>query len=133
MGVDAVRLLLDTHTLLWWTTEKPGLSANARSLLSSLESEVLVSAASAWEVATKARMGKLPGAEAFAAEFTQRVGKLGFRKIPISVEHAQRAGLLPGLHKDPFDRMLIAQALAEDIPIVSNEQLFDEYHVRRIW
>jgi PIN domain nuclease of toxin-antitoxin system len=78
-------------------------------------------------------LGKLPGAEVFAAEFPERVRKLGFRELTISIEHGQRAGLLPGDHKDPFDRMLIAQAQAENIPIVSNERIFDAYRVRRIW
>jgi PIN domain nuclease of toxin-antitoxin system len=128
-----VRVLLDTHALLWWAINDPALSRKARTVLANLESEVFVSAASAWEVATKVRLGKLPGAEHFAAEFAVRIGRLGFRQLPIQVEHGQRAGLLPGAHKDPFDRMLIAQAQAENMPIVSNEKVFDKYHVRRIW
>ena len=84
-------------------------------------------------MATKVRIGKLPGAEAFVMEFAARIGQLGFRQLAISVEHGQRAGLLPGVHRDPFDRMLIAQAQAENLPIVSNEELFDEYRVQRIW
>jgi PIN domain nuclease of toxin-antitoxin system len=128
-----VRVLLDTHALLWWTLDDPKLSGKARSVLSSFESEVFVSAASAWEIATKVRLGKLPGAEAFVSEFPARMEILGFRELAISIEHGQRAGLLPGEHKDPFDRMLIAQAQAENLPIVSNEQVFDTYRVRRIW
>ena len=128
-----MRVLLDTHTLLWWASGNSALSRRATAILSSFESEVFVSAASAWEIATKVRIGKLPGAEAFAAEFPSRVERLGFRELAISIEHAQRAGLLPGTHKDPFDRMLIAQAQAENMPIISNERLFDTYHVRRIW
>jgi PIN domain nuclease of toxin-antitoxin system len=128
-----VRVLLDTHTLIWWATGDPKLSPDARSLLSSFDTEVFVSAASAWEVSTKVRIGKLPGAEMFAAEFPARIGRLGFRELAISVVHGQRAGLLPGTHKDPFDRMLIAQAQAENMPVVSNERIFDEYHVWRIW
>jgi PIN domain nuclease of toxin-antitoxin system len=128
-----VRVILDTHTLIWWALDDPKLSRKARSILSSFETEVFVSAASAWEIATKVRLGKLPGAEAFAAEFPARVERFGFRVLAIQLEHGQRAGLLPGDHKDPFDRMLIAQAQAENLPIVSNERLFDTYHVRRIW
>ena len=79
------------------------------------------------------RLGKLPGAEALAADFPSRVQLLGFRELPITVEHGQRSGLLPGTHKDPFDRLLIAQAQAENMPIISNEKIFDEYRVRRIW
>jgi PIN domain nuclease of toxin-antitoxin system len=79
------------------------------------------------------RIGKLPGAEMFAAEFPARVERSGFRELPILIEHGQRAGLLPGTHKDPFDRMLIAQAQAENMPIVGNDRVFDDYHVWRIW
>ena len=128
-----MRVLLDTHALLWWVQDDPQLSRKARALLASFDTEVYVSAASAWEIATKVRIGKLPGAEAFASEFTERLLRLSFRELPISVQHGQRAGLLPGTHKDPFDRMLIAQAQAENLPILSNERIFDEYHVRRIW
>jgi PIN domain nuclease of toxin-antitoxin system len=128
-----VRVLLDTHALLWWTQDDRRLSRKARSALASFDTEVYVSAASAWEIATKVRIGKLPGAEAFAADFPARLKALSFRELPITIEHGQRAGLLPGAHKDPFDRMLIAQAQAENLPIISNEELFDEYLVRRIW
>ena len=128
-----MRVLLDTHTLLWSALDPTKLSRKARTLLESFDTEVLVSAASAWEMATKVRLGKLPGAEAFAMEFAARIDRLGFRQLAISVEHGQRAGLLPGAHRDPFDRMLIAQSQAENIPIVSNERLFDEYRVQRIW
>ena len=68
-----------------------------------------------------------------AQDFSARIERLGFRELPITVAHGQRAGLLPGSHRDPFDRMLIAQAQAEDLPMVSNEEIFDEYRVRRIW
>lgn len=128
-----MEVLLDTHALIWWTLDDPKLSAKARSLISSFDTTVFVSAASAWEMATKVRLGKLPGAEAFVSEFQTRVGRLGFRELAISIEHGQRAGLLPGEHKDPFDRMLIAQSQAENIPIISNEQVFDTYRIRRIW
>jgi len=128
-----MRVLLDTHTLIWWATDDPKLSRKAQAILSSLETDVFVSAASAWELSTKVRIGKLPGLEVFAAEFPARIRALGFSDLAIQVEHGQRAGLLPGNHKDPFDRMLIAQAQAENMPIVSNERVFDAYHVRRIW
>jgi PIN domain nuclease of toxin-antitoxin system len=128
-----VRVLVDTHTLIWWAVDDPKLSRKARAVLASFDSEVFVSATSAWEVSTKVRLGKLPGLEAFAADFRRRVQQLGFAELAIQVEHAQRAGLLPGDHKDPFDRMLIAQAQAENLPIISNERVFDTYHVRRIW
>ena len=128
-----MRVLLDTHTLLWWATNDPRLSRKAATVLSSFQTEVFVSAASAWEVAAKFRIGRLPGAASMAADFSPRIKQLGFLELAITVEHGQRAGLLPGEHKDPFDRMLMAQAQAENMPIVSNEKIFDAYQVRRIW
>jgi PIN domain nuclease of toxin-antitoxin system len=128
-----MRALLDTHALLWADLEPDKLSRRARSLLQSFSNEILVSAASAWEIATKVRLGKLQHAARLAAELPERLNQLGFRPLPVTIEHAQRAGLLPGPHRDPFDRMLIAQAQAENLPLVSNERLFDAYGIRRIW
>jgi PIN domain nuclease of toxin-antitoxin system len=101
--------------------------------MSSFDNEVFVSAASAWEIATKHRLGKLPDADAVAGNISAIVEQLGFRALPISLGHAERAGALPGEHRDPFDRMLIAQSQAENLPLVSNERLFDDYAIRRIW
>jgi PIN domain nuclease of toxin-antitoxin system len=126
-------VLADTHALLWWAIGDSRLSRRAKTVLSGLETEVLVSAASAWEVCTKVRLGKLPGAEMFALDFAARVRRMGFHELPVNVEHGQRAGLLPGDHRDPFDRVLIAQSLAENLPVVSNEKLFENYGVQRIW
>lgn len=92
-----------------------------------------MSAASAWEIATKVRLGKLPTAADLAADFAGQLEREGFGMLPISGEHAIRAGLLPGDHKDPFDRMLIAQSQAENLALISNEEVFDLYGVRRIW
>jgi len=128
-----MRVLVDTHALLWAVTGDRRLSRRAHSALASLDNEVLVSAASAWEVCTKFRLGKLPDAESLVSDFSRIIEQLGFYPLSISLEHAQRAGNLPGAHRDPFDRMLIAQAQAEDLPLVSNERLFDSYGVRRIW
>jgi PIN domain nuclease of toxin-antitoxin system len=102
-------------------------------MIASTNNAVLVSAASAWEIATKLRLGKLPTAADLVAGFGRQLEMEGFQVLPISADHAVRAGLLPGPHKDPFDRMLIAQAQAENIPLVSNEILFDSYGVRRVW
>ena len=98
-----------------------------------MRNTVLVSAASAWEVATKVRLGKLAGAAGLAADFASYIEREGFEPLPISMDHAARAGLLAGAHKDPFDRMLIAQAQAENLALVSNEDVFDAYGVRRLW
>jgi PIN domain nuclease of toxin-antitoxin system len=128
-----LRVLIDTHALLWADAEPQRLSARARSLIESFTTEVFVSAASAWEIATKVRIGKLPQAAAFSAEMPRRVEMLGFSPLTVTLEHALRAGQLPGPHKDPFDRMLIAQAQAENLPLISNERIFDAYGIRRIW
>ena len=128
-----MRVLIDTHVLLWADAEPGRLSARARSLVESFSTEVFVSAASAWEIATKVRIGKLPQAAAFSAEMARRLEMLGFSPLAVTLEHAIRAGQLPGPHKDPFDRMLIAQAQAENLALISNERVFDGYGIRRIW
>lgn len=128
-----MRVLLDTHTLLWAGLSPERLSRNARSLLASFSTQPLVSAASAWEIATKVRIGKLPGAAHFSAELGKRLELLGFVPLAISLEHARHAGSLPGAHRDPFDRMLAAQALTEDVPLVSRDHNLDVWGVRRIW
>jgi PIN domain nuclease of toxin-antitoxin system len=125
--------LLDTHALLWWLADDPALTRTARKIIGETKNVILVSAASAWEIATKVRLGKLPTAADLAADFAGHLEREGFQTLEISANHAIRAGLLPGLHKDPFDRMLIAQAQAENLPIVSNEFPFDSYGVRRFW
>jgi PIN domain nuclease of toxin-antitoxin system len=128
-----LRVLIDTHALLWADIEPRRLSTKARTLLEAFSTDVFVSAVSAWEIATKVRIGKLPQAAAFSAEMPRRLEMLGFRPLAVTMEHALRAGQLPGTHKDPFDRMLIAQAQAENLALVSNERLFDAFGIRRIW
>jgi PIN domain nuclease of toxin-antitoxin system len=128
-----MRVLVDTHALLWAVTGDRKLSKRAHSVLASFANEVFVSAASAWEITTKHRLGKLPSAGELVADFARIVEQLGFQPLPISIDHAQRAGNLPGDHRDPFDRMLIAQAQSENLALVSNEQIFDHYGIKRIW
>lgn len=128
-----MRVLLDTHTLLWWLTDDPALSSAARRAIARRGNTVLVSAVSAWEIGTKVRLGKLPGAEDLAADFAGIIEREGFEPLEISIEHGIRAGLLPGPHKDPFDRMLAAQCQAENLPVIGNDSQFDIYQVRRLW
>lgn len=125
--------LLDTHALLCWLSDDPGLSKHARKIIADTKNIVIVSAASAWEIATKVRLGKLSSASDLASDFTGQMDREGFQSLAISAEHGIRAGLLPGPHQDPFDRMLIAQAQAQNMPIISNEAIFESYGVRRIW
>jgi len=128
-----LRVLLDTHALLWWLSDDAALTRSARRTIADTKNTMIVSAASAWEIATKVRLGKLPTANDLAADFSGHLDRDVFQLLAISAEHGIRAGLLPGPHKDPFDRMLIAQAQAENMPIISNEILFESYGVRRIW
>jgi PIN domain nuclease of toxin-antitoxin system len=128
-----MRLLIDTHALLWWLSDDPALSRAARQAMGATSNVLLVSAASAWEIATKVRLGRLPGAEELAADFRAILDQEGFATLDITPEHAIRAGLLPGPHKDPFDRMLISQSQAENLPMVTHERLFESYGVRRVW
>jgi len=128
-----VRALLDTHALLWWFSDDPALTRPVRKIIGDMKNTVVVSAASAWEIATKVRLGKLPTGAGLAADFSGYIEREHFQLLAISVEHALRAGLLPGSHRDPFDRMLIAQAQAENLPILSKEVIFDAFGLRRIW
>jgi PIN domain nuclease of toxin-antitoxin system len=128
-----VRLLLDTHVLLWWLGGDDQLSAAARSAIADDGAEVMVSAASAWEITTKHRLGKLPGAAAIVPDIAGAITDQGFTELSISLRHGQVAGALPGPHRDPFDRMLIAQAMLENLVLVSNELPFDAYGVSRLW
>ena len=128
-----MRALLDTHALLWWLADDPELTRAARKIIAETKNTLMVSAASAWEIAIKVRLGKLPTAGDLAEDFSGQVEREGFQLLAISAEHGIRAGLLPGPHKDPFDRMLIAQAQAENMPIISKEVSFEYYGVRRLW
>jgi PIN domain nuclease of toxin-antitoxin system len=128
-----VRLLLDTHAFLWWLAGHPSLSKRARTEIDSSGSDVFVSAASAWEIATKYRLGKLPEADLVALDVTSTIESQQFTSLAVSVRHGQAAGALPGSHRDPFDRMLVAQAMLEDLTLVSNERAFDVYGVKRLW
>jgi PIN domain nuclease of toxin-antitoxin system len=128
-----MQLLLDTHTFLWWLAGDEALSAAARTAISEEGNDIFVSAASAWEIAAKHRIGKLPNVAAIVADLDQAAADQGFVGLPISLRHGQAAGALPGPHRDPFDRMLIAQAMLEKLVLVSDEQPFDAYGVARLW
>ena len=128
-----MRILLDTHAFLWWLAGNRSLASRARDAIVGDETVVFVSAATAWEIATKVRLGKLPGAVSIAGDILGSIQAQGFAPLSVTVRHGQRAGALPSLHRDPFDRMLIAQAILEDCALISNEQRFDAYGVNRLW
>ena len=128
-----MRLLLDTHALIWWLAGDEKLGRRAWETISDEANLVVVSAASAMEVATKFRIGKLPDAALLAQGFEVIIASQGFTELGISVRHARLAGEMGIDHKDPFDRLLIAQALSEDLVLVSNETRFDDFAVKRVW
>jgi len=128
-----MRLLLDTHALLWWLDGDRRMSKRARTLVGRDANDVFVSAASAWEISTKSRLGRLPGAADVAADIPGAVANQGFLPLAITLQHAQRAGQLTTPHRDPFDRMLAAQALIEGLPIVSNDEALDVFELTRLW
>ena len=128
-----MRVLLDTHALLWWLDGDKRLPLRVRRLIGDGTNAILVSAASAWEISTKFRLGRLPGAADVASDVGASIAEQGFTELDITIRHAQRAGGLVIPHQDPFDRMLIAQSQMEDLPLVSIEEWFDDFGVTRIW
>jgi PIN domain nuclease of toxin-antitoxin system len=128
-----VNVLLDTCTVLWATLSPGSLGSNAQQIIADEENVILVSAVSAWEISTKVRLGKLPGAEKLERDYLKVMNDAGYTLLAIDTESALRAGRLPGEHRDPFDRMLAAQAIALDIPILSPDPQLDGFGVRRIW
>lgn len=128
-----MNLLLDTHAFLWWIAGDPALSGPARAAIGDDSNTVFVSTASAWEIATRFRIGKLPGIAPIAADLAAVLAAQGFVPLPITFAHGQAAGTLPGPLRDPFDRMLIAQAMLDSMVLVSNEPGFGAYGVRRLW
>ena len=128
-----MRLLLDTHALLWWQTGDDRLSARARAAIADEANEILVSAASAWEIATKARLGKLASVPQAAARFAELVRADGFLALPITQAHALRADGYAPPHRDPFDRMLAAQSELESVPLVTNDPAFEAFGTRTFW
>ena len=128
-----MRLLLDTHAFVWWIADSCRLSDKASGLIADESRDVFVSAASAWEMATKYRLGKLPLPELAAFDMAGAIAGQGFRELPIRVQDASLAGRLPGPHRDPFARMLMAQSLAHGLALVSRDPVFDRYGVTRVW
>lgn len=120
-----MKLLLDTHTFLWWLQDKPILSQEVKRLIGDHDNQVYVSAANIWEIAIKVRLGKLE----VDGDVLDEIGANGFLELPITAAHAQTAGSLPRYHDDPFDRMLIAQASREGMVLVTRDNLFGPYAV----
>jgi PIN domain nuclease of toxin-antitoxin system len=127
-----MQILIDTHTLVWWMVDSSRLSRRASEILSDPSNSILVSAVVAWELAMKVNAGKIHPPTLISlleGALAQQV----FAELPISLEHAVRAGLLPLHHRDPFDRLLVAQAQAMGAPVLSADRALDAYDVRRVW
>jgi PIN domain nuclease of toxin-antitoxin system len=128
-----MKLLLDTHAILWAMLDDPKLSAKARSLLEDVSNEIFVSVVCIWEIAAKVRIGKMPEPGILLRDPRQALESLGYRDLPLTLSHARLGGSLVHPHKDPFDRMLAAQAILEDLRLVSIDSVFDDLSVARLW
>ncbi len=128
-----MRLLLDTHTFLWWITDKDRLSRRARTLITRGDNEIFFSAVSGWEIAVKAGLGRISLPTNPEQFIPQQIAANAFEVLPLHLRHALRVFALPGLHRDPFDRMLVAQAAVERLPILSGDPQLDGYPVEIVW
>ena len=128
-----MRLLLDTHAVIWWFGGGRRLSSRALEALEDQSNDVIVSAASAWEITTEYRARRLPDATGLAEDIAGHMARENFQELPITIGDAVHAASLPEIHRDTFDRILIAQALSRDLTLVSIEPLFDQYDVHRLW
>ena len=128
-----MRLILDTHALVWWWLDDPRLPKAARSAISDKTNEVIVSAVSAWEIANKFRVGKWPEVGSLVDGFAGKVALSRFAALSVNVDHAQLAGSLPGSHRDPFDRLLAAQCLIEAATLVSTDDVLNQFGLTILW
>lgn len=125
--------LLDTHALLWWLFDDPRLSSRSKAVLRDPNRRVFASSASAWEIATKHRLGRLDSATPLVRDFSAWIDKAGFTELPITSAHAIRAGSWDVPHRDPFDRMLAAQSLVESLRLVSRDPVFADFGLEPLW
>ena len=128
-----MQALLDTHAFLWWLADSSRLSPRAHSVIADDANRLFVSAVSAWEVTTKHRLGRLPEATDLTLDVAGAIASQGFEELPITVAAAELAGRLPGAHRDPFDRMLAAQAIGQHLALVSKDAALDQFAIQRLW
>jgi PIN domain nuclease of toxin-antitoxin system len=128
-----VKALLDTHTFLWWNLDDPQLSDTAREFITAAENDLFFSAASAWEIAIKAARGRLQLPDSPDEYVAVRLTRHRFTALPIQVSHALRVHALPDLHRDPFDRLLVAQSQLEGLPLLTADPEIGRYDVDIIW
>lgn len=128
-----MRVLLDTHTFLWWVTDAVGLSPRARKIISEKRNQIFLSAASGWEMAIKANLGKLFLPKNFETFILKQLWANAIEVLPVQMSHALHVYQLPNHHQDPFDRMLIAQSQLENLPIVTSDSQIAQYSVKVMW
>ena len=128
-----MKFLLDTHVFLWWIMDSPQISENARKLMSERSSDLFWSSASSWEIAVKYANGKLPLPDEPEVFIMSDLSSNRISSLSITDEHSFMAGMLPIHHRDPFDRMLIAQSNFENMPLITSDQIMSQYEVKTIW
>jgi len=128
-----MKILLDTHTFLWWITDSPQLSPRVREIIRDARNDLFLSAASGWEMAIKAKLGKLDLPDNLEGFISEQLAINAIHGLPVQMSHALHVYVLPGYHKDPFDRMLIAQAQMEKLPILTADPQLGRYGVETIW
>ena len=128
-----MRFLLDTHALIWWWLDAPQMGKSGGDAIGSPANDIFVSAATVWEIATKWRIGKLPEIEDPESQYAPLMARNGFVSLPIDDTHTMRAGLLPGEHRDPFDRLIAAQALIEGLTVITRDPVFTAFGCDAIW
>lgn len=128
-----MRLLLDSHTLIWWVDQHHLLGQDARDAIATPSNDLLLSASTIWKIAIKVGLGKLSLSMGYRQWMSQAISDMGVTVLPITVEYADVQADLPSHHGDPFDRLLVAQAIVEDVAIISNDTTFDSYGVQRLW
>ena len=128
-----MKALLDTHTFLWWITDDPRLSSRARSIISDTENTLYLSAASSWEIAIKAVLGKIKLPANIAEFLFEQMSINAVEELPVRMNHALHVYNLPKHHRDPFDRLLISQAQLEKLPIITGDHFISRYNVEIVW
>lgn len=128
-----MKFLFDTHALFWFLDGNPKLSPRAREAIAAQDAVLVASAVSAWEIANKVRIGKWPEVRRFGERFTEHAQEQQIELLSVSAEHARLAGLMPGEHRDPFDRMLAAQSQLEDMPLVTADPAFRAFGTKVVW
>ena len=131
--MEFIEVVLDTCSLLWWWSIPERLTPRVRAIIGDPGTSVYISVASAWEIATKYRIGKLPSGERIMSEWEHRMTVDRFQEIGITTLHAFRAGTFPGPHRDPFDRMIAAQSMLERVPVVTPDKQIETLGAERIW